>query len=347
LPSAQTRIEAVLEATGADYHDQKRRQAAFLRKTTTGRLRKDYADPTDLRIQVLRSLTEHFKNAQPKEAAARLHPPEILPSLCNRGPQVDAFGEAFQSGKPGRPELYVIHGHEHEQHKRCVQRLVCFHINYPKKRSAGALVVPPDPRSIVQWPGEEDEQEILFNRLCRRLFQAVDQHYAFPQGYAVSAFCRLLLDSKASYVRFRHVLRPENWDASAQQLCANFYLKFWSDVYKTFSGLAAGETPPRMLVFFEFKHRFTDRQSARDFHTGLKQIFEKSPAGEGLVRRVLPELPPVELEDLDAWYDCYEQFLMPEFRGQPVADLFPDTPLPMMQAETRLRRLLGMENHAD
>ncbi len=346
-PKARTNTDAALsrmEANGLSYEDQKKRQSAFTKKAMQGVLPRDFGDPADLKFQIGNSINQHFQTVQPVAAAPKRYAGEMLPLLCDRKKQFDDFGETFQTGKPGQPEIYVLPGHELEQHKNCVRRLTCYHITYPMKTMTGSILAPPPDRAVVDWP-DDDEPQILFNRLRRGLFQALNPSYAFPQKYAVEAFCQLAVETKASHLLFRHIIRAENWTPAAQSLCMSQYLPFWSEVGKWFSGRPADEPRPRILVFFELKHRLSDDGDEKAFRQNLCENFERH-CPDSVICRVLQPLPQVRLADLDNWYGRYEKFLLPQHQQCETSQLFPEVPLHMIQVEKRLRDLLGMEANA-
>ena len=350
-PGASLNTDAALariDANGLSYDDQKRRQSAFAKKAVQGVLPRDFANPSDLKFQIGNSISQHFQAAIPTAAAPKRYAGEMLPLLCDRRKQFDEFGETFQTGKPGQPEIYVLPGHELEQHKNCVRRLTCYHITYPMKTMAGSILAPPPDRSVVEWPdSDEDDNDpkILFNRLRRGLFQALNPFYGFPQMSAVEAFGQLAIETKASHLLFRHIIRVENWNPAAQSLCMSQYLPFWSEVGKWFSARPPDQPRPRILVFFEFKHRFPDEAEEKSFRQSLCESFEKQRP-EGVICQVLPPLSQVRLADLDNWYERYEKFLLPQHQHCETSQLFPEVPLRMIQVEKRLRDLLGLEANA-
>jgi hypothetical protein len=329
---------AALEANGLIYEDQIARQRRFVKKAHQGRLVRTFKNESDLKFQVGHSLAEHFKDSRGGYAGER------LPHLCDRTLQLDQFGESFQRGTPGQPEIYVVHGHEDEQHKHCVQRLICFHISYPRRWSSAALVGPAEDRALVEWPVEGDAEDIRFNRLCRRLFQSLDPACTFTKGYGGNAFCELAVQSGVSFLRFRHVLRQERWTTAAQQLCLNYYLPFWGDVARGFAASFGDRVGPRVLVFFELKHQ-GEGPADEAFRSSLETVFTAGAAANGVTCRILPELPRVQIEDLEAWYDRYEKLLLTHYRNRSARTLFPRVPLRMIDVESRLRELVGLEDY--
>src|ERR1019366_8680618 len=163
---AETNVQAAvdrMEDAGMNPVVQRQLQRDFSRRAHQGILPRLFSDPADLKFQIAHSIVEHFRTTRPVPTAG-----EILILLCDRGPQLERFADAFEIGAPGRPEVYVIHGPEQEQHRHCVQRMICFHISYPKRNSAETLLAPPEDRALVDWPrrySSEDTVDILFNRL--------------------------------------------------------------------------------------------------------------------------------------------------------------------------------------
>jgi len=343
LRSAPTRIQEALDAGAGDYTELKQRQEEFLKtKALRGRVARPYRDPNDLKFQIGHSIGEHFRTAQRNRPRRYVGP--MMPHLCDRQAQIDEFGDAFASGAPGVPQIYVVYGHELEQHRNCVRRLICYYINYPRKNHEATLVAPAlVEQALVEWPvsqDDDDDEEILFRRLCRRLFQILRKGYAIQESDPAKAFCRLAVETKAPFLQFRHALRPEDWGPRVQSLCLR-YVQFWDAVRRGFEGFPP-EQLPRTLVFFEFRHQFTSSEQKREFKESLFRVFKTSTLGQDLVRRILPELPSVEHRDLDLWYERFERFLLPQYRNIPSKELFPASPLPMLNAERRLRQLLGM-----
>lgn len=346
-PKVKTNTDAALarmEVNGLTYEEQKGLQAEFNKKALRNRLPRTFDDLSDLKFQVGHSLNELLQGAV--QTDQKRYAGEMLPLSCDRGPQLARFGECYQTGRPGQPQLFVLYGHESEQHKNCVRRLLCFHLKYPHKKSSGTLLLPADDSSdaLVEWP-RDDTQEILFNRLRRGLFQAIDPGYSFPDGYSVPSFCKLLVSTKATHIWFKHSLRPSAWTQAAQSLCTSAYFGFWQDVGKFFDGLPAAEPRPRILVFFEFKHRLNEGDERAAFRASIDETFAaRRPSG--LSCEILQELPSVGESDLDVWYERYERYVLPRYRGKQVGELFSEFPLPMTSVEKRLHELLGMEAYS-
>ena len=341
-PDARTNLEEAeqkLEEDKASIDEQRARQRDFRKLAQAGRAPRTFKDDADLKLKIFHALHEHFGESPAGYAGRR------LPHLCDRTMQLEQFGESFQAGLPGHPEIYVVHGHEGEQHKHCVERLICFHINYPKRTSPSALVAPPDDRALVEWPGERDTEDILFNRLRRRLLQSLNTSYTFAKGDGADAFCELALESGVSYLRFRHQLRQERWDAAAQALCLNRYLPFWREVKQAFATSFRERSLPRVLVFFELKHRSEDDADGEAFKRSLTTVFTEGGAARGIACHILSELPRVQLDDLELWYDRYERLLRMQYRSRPPGELFPGAPLRMVDVERRLHELVGLEDY--
>ena len=337
-PHAPTDTAAALASSGLDYDVQQRRQSEFAKKILRGRLPRLFTDVADLKFQVGYTLAVQATKPSARYAGER------IPYLCNRRLQIDGFGESFRTSLAGQPVVFVVHGHELEQHKQCVQRLICRHITYPKRTATAPLVAPADKGAVVEWPIEKDSEEILFDRLCRRLFLTMNPDGVFQDGLGAAAFCTLVLDTRVSYLRFRHLLRLERWDETAQALCARRYLPFWRDVRQGFDAIGRNQNPPRVLLFFEFKHRLGD-DAGRAFGDRLSEFFAAAERATGVTCRVLPQLAPVTQDDLDIWYDSFSTYLLGQFRSEPFSGLFAPPPLHMIDVENRLRQLVGMEDH--
>jgi hypothetical protein len=180
--------------------------------------------------------------------------------------------------------------------------------------------------------------------LCRKLFQALSPEIVLPRENRVAAFCELAAQANAPYIRLRHTFRPEEWTPAAQSLCGR-YLSFWSEAGEHFKTWPAERKRPRLLLFFEFMHRFADAAAGQEFRASLNAVFGKGVAG---VRcKVFRELTPVMTADLDRWYQGFESRLLPQYQNRVASDLFPEAPLPMSKVERRLGALLGLEGYAD
>src|SRR4030095_8249610 len=153
-PAANTNLKAALEAieeNGLTYEIQRERQKAFGRRARQGRWPRPFKDVADLKFQVGHSLSAL---ASPAKSAS--YGGERLPYLCNRTRQIEEFAESFRTGLGGAAHVYVVHGDEREQHRQCVDRLVCRHVTYPKRASPAALIGPPPNRAAIEWPLERD-----------------------------------------------------------------------------------------------------------------------------------------------------------------------------------------------
>ena len=339
-PDLQAAIDA-MENAGVNPVERMQRQRAFCLKALVGTTPRSFADPADLKFHLGQSLARHFGPKIISKAG------ENYLRFCDRGLHLDRFAEVFEDGNAGTPEAYVLHGHELEQHGHCVQRMVCLNITYPRKGSAQTLLGPPEDRALIDWPprSAEDSDDILFSRLCRKLFQALRPDAVLPRENRVEAFCQLAAEAQTPYLRFRHAFRPEDWPPAAQALCVR-YLCFWSEVAACFRGWPAERKRPRMLLFFEFLHRFPDAAAGEEFRQALQSVFhDRAPAG--IRASILPELPQVQRADLDNWYQRFEKFLPPWNQNRVVSELFPEVPLPMAKVERRLGDLLGLERYAE
>ena len=339
-PDVQAAIDA-MESAEVNPVERKKRQAEFCRKAIEGILPRPFTDPADLKFRLARSIMERFGPSFISKAG------ENYVRFCDRSRLLDEFADIFETGEAGAPEVYVLHGHEQEQHSHCVQRMVCLNITYPRKGSSQTLLAPPEDRALIDWPprSPDDSEDILFSRLCRKLFQALTPEVVLPRENRVEAFCQLAAVAQTPYLRFRHTFRREDWSAAHQTLCAR-YLRFWSEVAACFRSWPAERKRPRLLLFFEFMHRSAGASAGQEFHQTLQSVFrDQAPAG--FRTRILTELSPVPWADLDIWYQRFESRLLPQYQNRIVTELFSEAPLPMAKVERRLGTLLGLEGYAD
>lgn len=348
-PTPKARFQAEVDdliERNIDIKRQRERQQTFTRRVFNAKKQPRYfEDPSDLKYRIAGSIDE-FLQAQPRPAAARVNPyyGQMLPLLTDRKRQIDAFSDAFEQSVPGRPQIYIIYGHEEEQHYSCVHRLICRKILYPDKSSGACMLGPRHDRAVVDWPDSEDNEQFALRSLMRQFCEALNP--SIPYGVSVEAFCRLATSSPASYLIFRHPLLPDEWNMAARSLYTSRYLQFWSDVGTSLAHGAGDRPAPRILIFFEFKHRFAEEARAKAFEDTLRDLFEKE-SRQGVRAIFLPPLPRVKLADLNRWYEVHRDRLCPPYNAWPTTKLFTADSWTMIEVERILTQYLGMDSNGN
>lgn len=345
-PTRETRFSAQVDDLidrNIDIKEQKERQELFFRKAVRNIEPRPFKDAPDLKFQVGHSLSQFFYDQNAVGGTATRYSGEILPFLSDRTQQLSAFSDSFEVGSPGQPEIYVLYGHEEEQHQSCIRRLICRKIVYPARNSGGGMLGPRENGAVINWPDPSEIPDVAFRFLRRQLCEALDPK--IPGGISTEAFCKLASQGPASHLVFRHPLVTEEWTSSARSLIASYYANFWREVGKSFSENPTTSRRPRIVIFFEFKHRFTDAASSRSFEQELRRFFETNQI-DGVRTIFLPPLPQVRFADLNRWYETYKASLCNPYRTWPASKLFPGQSWPMIEVERLLHRYLGMETYA-
>jgi len=326
-----------------DIKDQKDRRARFWSKALRGIQPRPFDSPADLKFQMGHSLSQFFNSQQPGPPPKR-YSGRILPLLADRTSQLSAFSNAFETVSSGQPQIYILFGHEEEQHHNCVRRLICRNIVYPTRSTGGGMLGPKENGAVISWPDSDESEELALRSLQRQLCEALNPK--IPNGISVEAFCRLASHGPATHLVFRHPLIPDEWTMTARSLYTSRYLKFWCDVGKWFAQAPRKKRAPRLIVFFEFKHRFSDQASAKHCEDSLRTFFQANrPDGTSVI--FLPPLPRVKFADLNKWYEMYKASLSDPYKTWNASRLFPADSWTMMEVERILHRYLGLEAYAD
>lgn len=353
IPTPKARFQAEVDeliARGVDIKEQIERQQKFARRVLGTKTQPRYfEDPSDLKYRIAGSIDEflnNFPHKQSRSVAAAVNPyyGQMLPLLTDRKRQIDTFSDAFEQAVPGQPQIYILYGHEEEQHYSCVHRLICRKVLYPDKSGGACILGPRHDRAVIDWPDSEDSDQLAFRSLMRQFCEALNP--SIPYGISVEAFCRLANSSPASYLIFRHPLLPDEWNAAAYSLYTSRYLQFWSDVGTSLTHGTGDRPAPRILIFFEFKHRFADESRAKAFEDTLRDQFEKE-SREGVRAIFLPPLPRVKLADLNSWYERHGDRLRPPYNRWPTTKLFTADSWTMIEVERILTQYLGMDSNGN
>lgn len=343
-PQARTNIAQVLPqlaAANIDINRQYKEQARFADRARKGVLFKPFNSPADLKYWVGFSLDQW--RAKPADApASPKGPSPIIPLLCDRQPQLEAFHDSLRQASPGIPHIYALHGDAGAQHRSCIERLLCYHIRHRRPAEYNARFLSPE-RRVIRWPDRRDPPEVILARLYRALFESLDPEAVPPRDNIPAAFCDLAAAQDSGYFLFRHLFRTPEMDEPTRNLIQTRYLPFWDEVA---GRLSVQGGAPRMLVFFEVKHPLDQAEAEVDrFHQELVRLFpERSMTGLSRCF-VLPPLRSVDFPELELWYEQHNRALLPKFRYALPDELFAGTPWPMNRVERLLCEMTGVESY--
>jgi hypothetical protein len=319
---------ARLEAENLNLNEQRSALKAFTKKVSTGMSPREVKDPADLKFWLGLSLRTAPAPPPPKVNSMLVH-------LCDRGPQMDEFSNVFNTAEQGLVQLYVLYGPERQQHASCIGRLICYHVlkQHPADELPQLAPALPD-RRIVEWPSRRvDSAEIVFNRVRRDLFRALEPGHTFTRGDDATAFCELAVSVRTPHLVFRHIVDELEFDGTAQQ-CVQAYLRFWDEVAAKAKALAYAF---RVIVFFEIV-------GSLEIRPQLDSIFLAPRPGAHPACRtsVLPGLEDVTRSELRAWIERFGRHIKAPHDALGVDEIFPVTPAPMREVQRKLKEIVGL-----
>lgn len=339
-PVAPTNVTEILQTLeSAEVARQVAKQRTFMARARAGRMAQPFVSPEDLKDRIVRSLTSQLV---PGETI--IHAPrdvgKIWPKICDRVPQLGDFARQFDTVAPGVPQVFVLHGRSADQHASCVERLICRNIRRLQK------TVAPDPDSrAVEFPAPEppDPDEIPISRFLCDLIPVLCRSNP-ARDPRPEHLCAAGLASGAQYIVMRHVMRISRWTAEMQAFWASPYLRLWDSVAGVYAGQQGQTAPPRFLIFMEFKHGPNEGAAFRASMASLLAARPKPAGAPAATVYLLPELKDVDDSAIETWLENFRDKMVAPFRTQTAEQLFPQTPLPMGEVETKLKTYLGLSD---
>ena len=332
-----------LRAEGYDPDDQDLRQKRFWDKVKKGQMPATFKNEEDLKSKIISALSRHFKElpetaAEPVRSAGR-----ILPLLCDRTQHVGDFALKFDRAPAGAPEIYILHGRDEDRLESCVERLVCLNM-----LRAHRTIAPAGSRAVeFPRPDPEEPEAFAITRFPFILYPLLSDKFVPTQGGSAD-LCQSGLTCGAKYIVFRHVMNAKRWDARIQSYFFGAYLEFWDSVAECYAKACSDPTPPRFLIFLEFKDSAGESATFRaDLQKSLELRSRQVAGRVASAVHLLPRLRDVEEEHLETWMGNFRDRLVLPFRGQRLDQLFPVTPLPMSEVEDKLRTYLGLKPYGN
>lgn len=217
--------------------DKWRRQQSFRQRVSERRIRATFNTPQELALEVVQAIrnwerqqqTDPRRQRQPRtEQSRRANLGELTPKMCDRSAQEGSFRLFFSDQvkrRPGFPQIYLIHGPQHECHASLVERLSGTHLkDYASLKRGGVTG-----KKFADWPheGNPDDRRRL---LLASLFKEFDQKYEFKSDdFSAEAFTGLVGKRLAPVVTLSHELRAARWNRAARESLES-YLQFWDEV---------------------------------------------------------------------------------------------------------------------
>jgi hypothetical protein len=337
-PKASTNVaETIQTLEPGEVGQQVGRQREFSARVRKGRMTQPFKSPTDLKDLIVRSLRAHLV----KEEATIQAPSEVgsmWPKICDRQPQLGDFARVFDTPAAGTPQIFVLHGRATDQHASCVERMICRNIRRLEK------IVAPDPDSrAVEFPAPEppDPDDIPISRFLCDLIPVLGRSNP-ARDPRPEDLCVAGIASGAQYVVLRHLLKVSGWTPERQSFFAGSYLRLWDSVAENYAAQVGKAALPRFLIFLEFKHGEGEGAAFRTLMTGLLAGRTPKPASPAAASiHLLPELRDVDDGALETWVENFRHRMVKPYLMQTAEELFPETPLPMSDVETKLKRYLG------
>jgi hypothetical protein len=328
-------------ATGLDW--QMQRMEEFKKKAFQG-ISPGHADnPDQLATRLLQALQEHFG----RRAAAQAPPlarNEMLLWAADREPQITAFSRSFEF-RSGAPQIYILHGDLQQQHRRCVEKLVCFHTNLRRKGASHEETAETPPYWIskpAKWPdaGPEVDDGILKSDLALAMFRAVREAYPYQKQFRPQDFLDLACGLRSPFVVIRHAMPWRLWGPRAHKMIREWCLPFWDDIARI-----AKPRQPQFLVFFEItypENGAPDEAGVRDELSAAFEIASRSDSSASgrACSFLLPRLKSIDEDDLKEFAESYSQKLRPYLGATPLTKLFSSFPVPMADLEETLDKLM-------
>jgi hypothetical protein len=339
-PSSQTNLAPAQQSLRAEHYDlnkQYDQQGAFLRRASQGRMAQPFNTPDELKNLIIRSLTDHFH--KPDNSAVPQRPVgRMLPLICDRIPQTGDFGLKFDSAAPGCPEIYILHGRPEDQIANCVERLICRSILRIEKS-----IAPEADRRAVEFPtpSPSDPDEIVMSRFLCEILPQISKNYVMPRDPGPQHLCEAAAACGAPYIVLSHWMPIRNWTGEMEAFFAGPYLRLWDAVARTYSEKERWPTPPRFVIFFEFRHGAGE---GGVFRAAVAKTLPRTAAPPSASLHLLPPLTDVDEPALATWLQNLGDRLLRPFAGQTIEQLFPNPPLPMREVESKLRIYLGMNS---
>ena len=228
----------------------------------------------------------------------------LVSKLCNRWRQVNAFEAALRAAleeRPGRPQVYVIHGQEGDGHASLLDRLLHTRVadlaaSSERGRVRSAI------RVSVPWPHGPDAA-VLERHLRIALFREFEPAY---MGADLSAhkLADLAVSRGAGVVVVDHDIRAPSWNGATEALLQWYLERFWGEV-------PVADEHPHFLVFVNVVYERTGAdvpwvtrmgrsRRQRRVHERLERTLARTETACSLA--VLDELQPVTLEDVKDWF---------------------------------------------
>ncbi|HEX8068537.1 MAG TPA: DUF4062 domain-containing protein [Pyrinomonadaceae bacterium] len=269
-----------------------------------------FGNKEDLARRVLAAI--HVAPAPPP-APAPLAPDlvagKLVPKLCDRSAQEEEFYDHFTANlerRPGRPQLFVVHGDEGECHDSFVERLVATRVREVAKKLYG----PQHSVVVLRRPGWPYEGELAERQveLRRKLFSEFEPAHMGGGERTAAALARLPSVAPNAMVAVQHRINAARWDAPTEELL-RWYAEYWA-------ALDAAGAQPQLLVFLAVVYPKPTPGGWWRSWLGQKP-FDKARVQTGLralaataERRDLPflvtrELLPVQPDDVHEWFSRY------------------------------------------
>ena len=218
---------------------------------------------------------------------------------CNRDDQVITFGktiETLYNKNPGKPQFFVIHGHEDQCHESLVKRL------HLKARQISQLnkwdhdLYPEPVNASWSFSGSHmARQESLRDKICQWFIdkQMLPHHVDTNEKQSMVSLCnKLILPSKKQTLFVRHPIQTTAWDKGHIPLIKWVMHYFWT----------AHVLPHQFIVFFEIRYAdFLPQLMTGYPKCWIKWRLSKALKPEQSHCHILQELSKIRTEHIMGW----------------------------------------------
>jgi hypothetical protein len=273
--------------------------------------------------------------------------PNLGTILLRRGTSFSKFFLTYQKKHPGRPQFYFLHGDELEAHESFIQRLMVTSLKGSANKKwgeRGTIIL-----KNIPWPMEEQPIEVQQTQLKHNLRSKFDVPVE-DDSITAKALSRQPPWIGGKLIIIHHRIYSSKWDKETAGLLLWYIRDFWGVLDSN-----GNVDHPRFLVFFSIKYQKPEEAVLK------QKVFKKKYIKKNYIQKelenirkqlndeypclLLPELTPVEIEDVLDWFaenGIYEEAEQRKIAGSIFRDKKTNTLIPrnMTEVELELQKIV-------
>ncbi|MEZ4883583.1 MAG: CHAT domain-containing protein [Chitinophagales bacterium] len=220
--------------------------------------------------------------------------------LCNRSPQVESFCNCIINRVellPKQPNIYLVYGEADESHSSLISRIAEIELFKAIPITKEEQIFRPQIKEV--WPifGQLLDMQ---NTLKRQLSNTFKTNNSL-QVKAIEIVQQY--QSRKGVIVLEHSIDGTDWDAQTTKLLDWYINSFWNIQYDF--------SLPQVIIFINVKYPlisggFFKQLFSKGFKKGkIRELLAEIAAKSPQCCRLLPELNPIRINDVNNWIDQY------------------------------------------